>query len=293
MTVLHFRTLLVTLLAVSLLAACTRERGLQDSQVAARVNGGEVSVHQVQVVLQRQPRLVGAAGEAAAGRVLDVLIEQELAAQAAKEQGLEGDPGIIQTLQVVRREALSRAFQERVAAKVASPTSDEVDRYYDSRPALFAQRRLYLLQETAVEASEAQIGPLGAVVAASRGADDIARSLREAGLRYSTRALAQAAEDLPQLVLDALSKVNAGQSVLLPHAGGARIYTVIHAHSAPVDRRTAATPITGHLLAERKRQAVNDAVRALRQAAKVEYVGAFARPAPGVATQGPAASVPQ
>jgi EpsD family peptidyl-prolyl cis-trans isomerase len=292
MTHLNVRALL--LLVALLLTACNRDRGLQDTQVAARVNGGEISMHQVQAVLQRQPRLVGSAGDAAAGRVLDVLVEQEVAAQAAKEQGLEGDPTVIQTLQVVRREALSRAFQERIAAKVANPTSDEVDRYYDSRPALFAQRRLYLLQETAVEASAAQIELLGAVVSASRGADDLAKSLREAGLRSSVRALAQAAEDLPQLVLDAVSKTNPGQSVLLPHAGGARIYTVVQALSAPVDRRAAAAPITGHLVAERKRQAVNEAIKALRQAAKVEYFGAFAR-APGAAsgTAAGGASVPQ
>lgn len=284
------RSVILLLLASALLVACGKDRGPQDSQVAVRVNGGEISVHQVQAVLQRQPRLIGSVGEAAAGRVLEVLIDQELAAQAAKEQGLESDPNVIQTLQTVRREALARAFQERTAAKVTSPSSDEVDRYYDSRPALFAQRRLYLLQETAVEASSAQIRLLERVVSASQSADDLAKTLREAGLRHSARALAQAAEDLPLLVLDALSKANAGQSVLLPHPGGARIYTILHAHKAPVDRRAANDPITGYLLADRKRQAVNDAVKALRDAAKLEYVGAFAtRPA---AASAPAAGAP-
>jgi EpsD family peptidyl-prolyl cis-trans isomerase len=263
------------LFVAALLSACSRDRGPAESQIAVRVNDGEVSVHQLQTVLQRQPRLIASAGEAAAGRVLEVLIDQELAAQAAKSQGLESDPAVIQMLQTVRREALARAYQERVAANVPSPTSDEVDRYYESRPELFAQRRIYLLHETAVEVNEAQLSRLSSIVASAQSADDVAKVLRDSGLRHSSRPLGQAAEDLPAMVLTAVAKLNAGQSVLLPHPGGARIYSVLLAHRAPVDRRAAADVITAHLVGERKRQAVNQAMASLRQGAKLEYLGAF------------------
>ena len=59
------------------------------------------------------------------------------------------------------------------------------------------------------------------------------------------------------------------------HPGGARIYSVLLAHRAPVDRRAAADVITAHLVGERKRQAVNQAMASLRQGAKLEYLGAF------------------
>lgn len=272
-----------------MLAGCNRDRGPVDTQVAVRVNDGEISIHQIQTVLQRQPRLIASSGEAAASRVLDVLIDQELAAQAAKAQGLESEPGVIQMLQTVRREALARAYQERIAAKVASPTSDEVDRYYETHPELFSQRRIYLLQETAVEAAPAQLTALASMVAAAQNADEVAKLLREAGLRHSSRPVGQAAEDLPALVLAAVSKANAGQSFLLQQPGGARIYTVLSAHKAPVDRRAATEAITNFLTAERRRQAVNEGMKTLRQSAKVEYFGAFA-PRPGAsAPTGPGA----
>jgi EpsD family peptidyl-prolyl cis-trans isomerase len=282
--------------AIAALAACSRDRAPPETQVAVRVNDGEISVHQIQTVLQRQPRLIATAGEAAASRVLDVLVDQELAAQAAKKQGLESDPNVIQMLQTVRRETLARAFQERVAAKVASPTSDEVDRYYEAHPELFAQRRIYLLQETAVEAAPPQLAGLGPLVSAAQSADDVAKLLRDAGLRHSSRPLGQAAEDLPALVLGAVSKANVGQSVLLGQPGGARIYTVLSLHKAPVDRRTATEAITNYLAGERRRQAVNEAMTTLRQSAQVEYFGAFA-PRPGASAPtgpgGASAPVPQ
>lgn len=273
----HARThLLVVLVALAALGGCNKDRGPAESQVAARVNDGEVSIHQVQAVLQRQPRLIAATGNAAAAKVLDVLVEQELAAQAARTQGLDKDPGVVQTLEVVRREALARAYQERVAAAVPQPTSDEVDRYYDSRPELFAARRLYVLQEAAVEVAEAQLPALDKVVATARDVDALTAALRDAGLRHSTRMTAAAAEDLPLGVVGPLAKLEGGQSVLLRQPAGARIYTVVHATRAPIDRRTAQEAIVNYLTGERKRQAIADAQRALRDKAKIAYGGPFA-----------------
>ena len=95
-------------------------------------------------------------------------------------------------------------------------------------------------------------------------------------MQSSVRQTAEAAEDLPQLVLDALADQAVGQTVMLTQPGGARLYTILQATRAPIDRRTATAAITNYLLAERKRQAVDAAVQALRQSAKVEYLGAFA-----------------
>ena len=284
-----------SILVAGLLVACGRDPLSVDSQVAVRVNKGEISVHQVQAVLQRQPRLAPNASESAASQVLEVLIDQELAAQAARDQGLEVDPGVIQQLQASRREVLARAYHDRIAAKASLPSSDEIDRYYESQPALFAQRRLYLLQESAVEASSAQLPALQETVQRAQSGEELAKVLQGAGLRYSTRQFAQAAEDLPLLLLDPLSKASVGQSVLFPQPGGARIFTVLLAHKAPVDRRTATDVIRNYLTADGKRQRVALTMKSLREGADLRYEGAFAKSptaasAPGA---GAPASVPR
>jgi len=263
------------------LVACSKSAAPPDSQIAVKVNSGEISVHQVQAVLQRQPRLPPDAGDTAAARVLEVLIDQELAAQAARDQGLESDPAVIQQLQATRREVLARSYHDRIAAKAANPTSDEIDRYYDSKPALFAQRRLYVLQESAVEATAAQLPVLQDAVKRAQSVDELAKLLQGAGLRSTTRQLAQAAEDLPLLLLDPISKLEAGQSAVFPQPGGARIFTVLQAQRAPVDRRTATEAIARFLIADRKRELVSQAMASLRQGAKLHYEGAFAKTAAG------------
>jgi EpsD family peptidyl-prolyl cis-trans isomerase len=273
-----------------LLGGCSKDGPPEESQVAVRVNDGEISIHQVQAVLRRQPQLAANANADVAARVLEVLVDQELAAQAAVAGGLDKQSDVIQSLQVSRRESLARAYHERIADKVIGPGSDDIDRYYDSHPALFAQRRLYLLQESAVEASDAQVQSLKAIVAKVQGAADLASAMDRLGLRFTTRQFAQAAEDVPLLLLQPLSAAEVGQSLLFAQPGGARIFTVLHAHPAPVYRRTAAKAIGNYLLEERKRERVGEAMAALRKEARLQYAAAFAHtPA---AASAPASAAP-
>lgn len=266
------------LMSIVLLAGCSEGTSVAQSQVAARVNKGEISVHQVQHVLERQARALREPPEMAAKRILDSLVEQELAAQAARTEGLDQDPAVVQALQLAQREVLAKAYQDRLASKARGSTSDEIDRYYESHPALFAQRRLYVIQETAVEAAPAETEQIGAMVRKASGADEIVDQLRAKSFRFETRQFVQAAESLPLGLLGPMAQLAKGQSVVMPQAGGIRIFTVLHAQVAAVDRRRAAEAIAAYLDGERRRQLVNDGMKDLRKAASIEYRGNFAVP---------------
>lgn len=256
-----------------------------DAQVAARVNESDITVHQVQQALQRL-RQPSDGGEVAARRALDQLVEQELSAQAARGQGLDRDPDVVQTLEVVRREVLARAWQDRLALEAVRPSSDEIDRYYAANPALFAQRRLYMLQETFVEARDGERTQAEQVGRASRGARDLEERLNAAHLRYRARQFAQNAEDLPMALVAPMASLEPGQSLVVPVPQGVRIYTVLHAVTAPVEPRIAADAIEAFLVGERKRRAVAEGMKPVREKAAIEYRGSFARPASAPASAG-------
>lgn len=278
------RSLLAVLVVASagLLAACGPGSSGGDVQIAVKVNKGEISVHQVQAILQRQPRqIAGDRTETASARVLEVLIDQELAAQAARAEGLDNDPRVVQAIEAARRELLAHAYQERTSERATGPSSDEIDRYYSEHPALFSQRRMYMLQETSVDPA-ANTARVQSVVDRAQSADELVTGLREVGARHSTRLLAQAAEDLPLTLLESLATLEAGRSVLVTPVGPTRIFTVLYAHKAPVDRRSATNAIGSYLTTERRSQLVVQAMKKLRDEAKIEYVGNFARPKPTI-----------
>lgn len=262
------------------LVACNKEGGTKpDSQVAVKVNDQEISVHQVEAVLSRQPAAPEGQGEAQLGRVVEVLVEQELAAQAARQAGLDRDPRVVQLLEVARREVLARAYQDSLAERAVQPGTDEIDRYYDEQPALFAQRRIYTVQEIGVAASAEQVAALNDKLAQADGPAAARDVVRAAGLPHESRQVRLRAEELPLPVLKSVAALREGQSLLLPRERGARIVTLLQAEAAPVDRKNAEPAIKQHLMLMHKREQVQQGMKGLRSAAKLEYRGRFTPPA--------------
>jgi EpsD family peptidyl-prolyl cis-trans isomerase len=270
---------------VALLAACS-PHAAPVSQVAIRVNGDEVSVHQVELVLQaRTAALPPGAASAATPSLLTSLVDQELAAQAARQSGLDRDPQTIQRLEAARRQVLAQAYQERVGARAIEPASTEIDRYYDAHPELFSQRRLYQLQETTVRVKAARFDELKQTLEAAASPASVQEHLATQGLRASARQLSVSAEDLPLNVVSRLAQMKDGETLVLPRDGGARVLTRLGAQAAPLDPEVARRLIAQFLINERQRELVGASMKSLRDEAKVEYLGRYAT----LATATPAA----
>jgi EpsD family peptidyl-prolyl cis-trans isomerase len=154
-------------------------------QVAARVNSGDITVHQINFVLQQDRGVRPDQAEAAGKRVLETLIDQELAVQKAVELKLDRDPQIVQALEAARREVLARAYRERVTQGSPRPSPDELRRFYDATPALFKERRVYSLQELVIDAPAGKQAWVKDSLARSTSVDDFADGLKAEGLRYS------------------------------------------------------------------------------------------------------------
>lgn len=262
----------VLVIAATISACDSRDKTAEPTQVAVRVNSQDISIHQVEAVLEGQPNLVARFGDQAPKRVLNSLVEQELAAQAAKSAGLDHSPQVLQALELAKREVLARAYQDKLAGKAVEPGSNEVDRYYESKPELFAQRKRYTLQDTVVEVPADQFADLSNRVRQLSKLEDVEPLLRNAGLRYSTRAQTRFAEELPTTLLAKIVPLAPGQSVAVERDGGAEIFTMVHSDSVPLSLATARPTIKAFLLQERRRELVEQGMKTLRDAAKVEYV---------------------
>jgi EpsD family peptidyl-prolyl cis-trans isomerase len=278
------------LVLLALLSACpSKDNGssAEASQIVAQVNDSEISIHQVQAMMQMQPGLTGQLGEAAAGRVLDSLIEQELAAQAARKAGLDSTPRVLQSMELAKREVLARAYQDQLADKATLPDSTAIDQYYDDHPELFAQRRQYTLQEMQVKATPEQAKALQAKAEGVGTVDAINAMVIESGLPHGSRTSMQWAENLPSDILKKMVFLKVGQSIGFIRPDGLVILTVLHTDDAPVIRGVAQKTIQTVLMANKRKELVKAGMDALRQGAKIERRGAFA---PGAAPAGSAAA---
>jgi EpsD family peptidyl-prolyl cis-trans isomerase len=247
-----------------------------ESPAAARVNQQEIKLDQINFLLQRQPGLRPEQLDAASRRILERLIEQELAMQKALDLKLDQTPGVVQQVEAARREIVARAYVEHVGESAAKPTAQEIQQYYDDKPALFKERRIYSLQELAIEARPEQIEALRNKLAAAKNIAEFIDYLKAGEFRFSGNQAVRAAEQLPLASLDTIAKLKDGQSLFNGSATGAQVLVLAGSRSQPISLEQAKAPIENFLLNERKRKLVEDEIKSLRSKAKIEYAGKFA-----------------
>ena len=265
--------------SAALLAACGDKKEKAASQTAAKVNKAEVTVHQINFVLQQQRNLRPEQADAASRQILERLIDQELALQKADDQKLDRDPRVVQQLEAAKREIIARAYLEKVGESAPKPTPEEIKKYYDEKPALFKDRRIYSLQEIAIEAKPEQVATLREKLGASKNINEFVEFLKANDFKFAGNQAVRAAEQLPLQSLDMIAKMTDGQAMMNQAANGVQVLVLAGSRSQPVGEEQAKPAIEQFLLNERKRKLVEEDVKAMRGAAKIEYVGKFAEKA--------------
>ena len=267
--------------------------GMKDkaaSQTAAKVNREEITVNQINAVLQQQRGLPAEQADSASRQILERLVDQELAVQKARDLKLDRDPRVVQQLEAARREVLARAYVEKTGEAASKPTSEDVRRYFEDKPALFRDRRVYSLQEIAIEFKPEQANILREQLQSATTIAEFVDYLKANNYRFSGNQAVRSAEQLPLNMVDAVSRMKDGQAMLVPTTTGGQVVVLAGSRPEPVDEAGAKPAIEQFLLNEAKRQRVAADLKALRTAAKIEYVGKFAEPAASAPAAAGAAS---
>lgn len=268
--------LLVAAVALAL-AGCNADKK-PATQLAAKVNGDEISVHQVNNALS-QTRAVPPEKLADARRlVLDRLIYQQLAVQQAIEDKLDRSPEVVMAIDAARRDVLTRAYLGKVAAAATTPNVEEVRKYYDAHPELFAQRRIFNVQEIGLSSGAVHVDALREA-AAGKSMDEIAAWLRSRNVAFASRSERRSAEQIRPEVLTALHALKDGQTVVVDSPQGAAVIRVAASVAAPLDEAAALQAIQQFLAGRQGREAIAQDMERLRTKAAIEYLNDFAAPA--------------
>jgi EpsD family peptidyl-prolyl cis-trans isomerase len=276
-----FKTLATLAVAASLvvMAGCgeKKDKDKPASQTAAKVNKEEITVHQINYVLQQQRGVTPEQAASASKQVLERLIDQELALQKAQDQKLDRDPRVVQQLDASRREIIARAYVEKIGAGAPKPSPAEVKAYYDKNPGLFKERRVYSLQELTIQAKPEQAETLRTTLVASKDVTEFINYLKANDYKFNGNHAVRAAEQVPLASIEKFAQMKDGETMFSQTPTGVQVVVVVGARSQPVDEARAAPAIEQFLLNERKRKVVEEDLKALRASGKVEYVGEYGK----------------
>ena len=256
--------------AVLLLAACSGHKK-DVTQSAARVDGTEITVHQINYRLQRDRGLRPEQMEEASRKVLEQLIDEQLIVEKAEKIKMDKEPGAGQALDAARREVLSRAYVEQAAQSVAAPTDQAMHAYYDDNQALFSQRRVYTLQEYLAKVPEDKIPALRTLVEGGKSTADIEAWFKAANAPFRGQQSTHPAEQIPLNSLKALAALQDGHGLVASAGNQVHVTYITTSTSAPVAFEKAKPAIGQFLAVDARRNATESNLGALRSVAQVTY----------------------
>jgi EpsD family peptidyl-prolyl cis-trans isomerase len=255
------------------------EKSKPATQIAAKVNSGEISVHQLNYVLTRTPGAGAASAETAPKirrEVLDRLVDQELAVEKAIEKKLDRSPEVLLALENSRREILARAHVEQITAAAPKPTTEEAKKYYAENPQLFAERRIYNIQEIVLPAAAGIGAELRRMAEAGKPMDEIASWLKDKGIKFAAGSATRSAEQIPLELLPKIHPLKAGQSLILEGPQTVTVMRLAGSQSAPVSEDVALPRIQQFLGNQRAAELAKQEFKTLKANAKITYMGEFA-----------------
>lgn len=284
--------LLPALIAVALaLSSCGKADVKKAAgQIAAKVNGEEISVHQINNAIARGNEIPPEQAKQAAAQVLERIIDEELLVQRALKAKLDRDPQVMQAIEGAKRQILARAYLERVVSSAPTESQAEIGKFYKDNPALFERRRIYRVHELVVLAPKEKVDALTAAASRMTSLNDVTGWLKLQKLPFQVEIASRPAEQIPMNLLPTLSKMREGQITVFPTLRGASVMQLLQSTEAPLSEQQAAPIIERYLVSRRRLETGGAEVRKLRKQAKIDYVGEFDDPARPAAAAQPASS---
>lgn len=256
------------------LSACGgRDEKKPVAQVVARVNGNEITNLQLNFVIQRIAPVRGEDVTDVRKRALEGLVEQELAVQQSLEAKLDRNPEVQEAMELARREILARAFLESRSASAEDPGQAKLKAYYVAHPELFSARKIYHIEQIALENDREPLSVVRAMLGKSASFAEIASALKSRGIRYDSEVSTKAAEQLPLEILPNLASRKEGSPLLIEAGDRVLVINVISTTLMPLAEAQAMPMIRQYLVARQRADAAQVAMKQLREQAKIEYVG--------------------
>ena len=264
-------------LLLSLLVSCGKtDKAKSESQIVARVNDDEISVHQLNFALSR----AGVKGEEQAKQItsqlLQRLIDRTALVQQAKAEKLDRDATVLLALEEAKNQVLSQAWLERHARGNDKPTANEVADFNKAHPELFEKRKIYQLKELLIESKAENQQQLENLLQTSGDVNALAANLTAQKISYKENQTTLAAEKLPMEHLPGLYALSNGQYIKVQNEKGLLIMGVLSANESPIDTAKATLFIETYLVNEKRKKQAEAELKRLRDAASIEYLGKFA-----------------
>lgn len=264
----------------ALLAGCNKKT--PSGQVAATVNGEEITLQEINTELQSAQLPPNADKAAVQKALLQRVIDRKLLVSAAEDKKLDKTPEYMGQKRRMDELLLAQTFAKQQLTSVPVPTPGEVDKFMNDRPNVYKTREAWLLDQIRFPAPKnAQaLAPL----AQDHTMDAVAARLKTLGIQFERGNAQLDTGNLPKNVLDQVNKLPATEPFVIPQAGVVTVNIVTQRKAIPIDAAAAKQAATRDWRQQKFADMLQKQLDALKAGAKITYQSGFGPP-PATPTQ--------
>jgi EpsD family peptidyl-prolyl cis-trans isomerase len=259
------------------IAGCGRGDNPRPAQAVAKVDGYEVTVHEINEILSRLPAQPSTGAVPLQARALDAVIDRRLLVAKALESKLERNPDVMQAMAAARDEVLAKAYLQNILARTSEGDPAGVKAYYEKNPHLFADRKLYEMRQVTIAEQDAS-DELGKVIDTSHSVDQVADWLQARSIRFEKAATNRSTADLPSKIVENLDKLTSRNLFVIKQPGRIAVASLSYIKDTPVSLTEASGDIQRYLANQHADAAVHAELKRLRASADIQYLSASDSP---------------
>ena len=275
----------------ALVAGC--HKGAPEGQVAATINGEEITLQELNTEIQANNVPQGADKQAAQRQALQNIIDRKLLLDAAREKKIDKSPEYQSQKQRADELLLAQTYAKQQLAVIPVPTNADISKFMGEHPNVFGNREILQLDQIRFRpTSPSEWERVYAAIKPDRNMDTVAQHLTGLGIKFERGKNGLDTAQLPTDIAKQIESRAPGDPFILPSNGGILTVNAVTGHQPaqidPVEARQAAV---GAWRQEQFTKLITDQLKQMRNSAKITYQSGFAPDTkkPGAPAAAPAA----
>lgn len=262
--------------AAVLLGGCgTKTPG---GQVAATVNGREVTLQEINTELQNANLPANTDKTKAQRAILQRVIERKLLVQAAEEKKLDKSAEYLSQKRRLDETLLAQAYGRQQVAAIAMPSDADIKKFMAENPTIFGNRQQLQLDQIRFPVAN-NMGKLKGIEKA-KTMDQVAAFLTGIGIRFERSPAALDTATVAPAIMAKINALPAGEPFLVPANGNVTINLITGRKAVANDPGQARAAAAEAWRQQKVDQLIQSQLNALKASAKISYQNGFGPPAP-------------
>lgn len=261
----------MTSLLLATLAACGSSDPIgKQTQVVAKVNGDEITVHQINGEMRRLQVPV-ANPQKVAKQMLGSLIDRQLLVQEAQKLNLDRSPEVMQLVDAARAQIYAQAYLARKVSALGPATEKEIQQFISEHPEVFSRRRVFTTADY-IFANDASKFNASQLQSLASNAEELKAWLTSHRVHFEIAEETIPTEALPKDAVNLADQLKVGDLLIMHDDIKVVARSIANIAEVPLSEQQAKEMATKAVNERKRQQLILDELGRLKKLAKIEVL---------------------